>query len=69
VARWNESRRYGRAYLDDDGGPTLASDLLLGAGVGSEAVTAWVELVLAMTPVFVAEVWPAAGLPAGPRNE
>jgi hypothetical protein len=58
LARWNATRRFGRAYLDEDGRPVLASDLLLGAGVGGAAVVQWSRLVLEMAAVFAREVWP-----------
>lgn len=58
VAGWNATRRFGRAYLDDDGRPVLASDLLLGAGVGEAAVLRWARLVLDMAAFFASEVWP-----------
>jgi len=69
VARWNSERRFGRAYIDEDGDPLLASDLLLGEGVGEEAVAAWGRLVLSMLPVFRDEVWPRQSPGAEPVNE
>jgi len=58
VARWNATRRFGRAYEDEDGRPVLASDLLLVGGVGPDAVVGWCRLMLDMAATFAAEVWP-----------
>lgn len=58
VARWNATRRFGRAYLDEDGRPTLASDLLVTSGLGARDVVAWGRLTLDMAWAFVDEVWP-----------
>jgi len=69
VDRWNGERRFGRAYIDEDGDPLLASDLLLGEGVREEAVVAWGKLVLSMLPVFRDEVWPRQTPAAEPLNE
>jgi len=69
VARWNSERRFGRAYIDDDGDPLLASDLLLGEGVSEQAVAAWGRLVLSMLPVFRDEVWPRQSPAFDPHNE
>jgi hypothetical protein len=67
VARWNAHRRFGRAYLDEDGRPTLASDLLVTPGLTPADVAAWGSLVLDMAWAFVNEVWPE---PQGaPANE
>lgn len=69
VARWNSTRRFGRAYLDDDGRPVLASDLLLGEDVGPDAVVVWCGLVLDMAEVFAVEVWPVPAPLQDPPNE
>jgi len=58
LAHWNAARRFGRAYLDEDGRPVLASDLLVTAGLGTRDVVAWGRLVLDMAWAFVDEVWP-----------
>lgn len=67
VARWNAHRRFGRAYLDEDGRPTLASDLLVTPGLAPADVAAWGSLVLDMAWAFVNEVWPEPR--AAPANE
>ncbi len=69
ITDWNASRRFGRAYLDDDGRPTLASDLLLGDGVGSAAVVTWCTLLLDMAEAFAVEVWPVSAPLSEPVNE
>jgi len=58
IAAWNASRRFGRAYLDEDSAPVLASDLLLGPAVGVEAIATWCRLLLPMAVAFRDEVWP-----------
>ena len=58
VIRWNATRRFARAYVDEDGLPVLASDLLLGEGVAAGAVVDWATLVLDMAALFAQEVWP-----------
>jgi hypothetical protein len=69
VAAWNAGRRFGRAYLDQDGGPVLASDLLLWRGSTATAVRSWGRLVLAMAAAFRAEVWPDQAPPGAPDDE
>jgi hypothetical protein len=69
IQRWNATRRFGRAYRDDEGLPVLASDLLLGPDVGPQAVATWSRLLLDMATLFRDEVWPSP-LPGGdPVNE
>ncbi|MDD5719712.1 MAG: YbjN domain-containing protein [Candidatus Krumholzibacteria bacterium] len=69
IARWNATRRFGRAYLDHEDAPILASDLLLAPGAAAASVQTWGRLFLAMAAAFRAEVWPGAEPPIGPRNE
>jgi hypothetical protein len=69
IARWNATRRFGRAYLDHEDAPILASDLLLAPGAAAASVQTWGRLFLAMAAAFRAEVWPGAEPPIGPSNE
>ncbi len=69
VARWNATRRFGRAYVDDDGLPVLASDLLLGDAVGPNTVVDWCRLILDMAAVYAVEVWPVPVPLPDPPNE
>ena len=69
VARWNATRRFGRAYVDDDGLPVLASDLLLGDAVGPNTVVDWCRLILDMAAVYAVEVWPVPVPSPDPPNE
>jgi hypothetical protein len=66
VLAWNAGRRFGRAYLDDDGRPVLASDLALDPPVSTSVVAAWGRMVLDMAVLFVAEVWPEPAASGGP---
>jgi hypothetical protein len=59
IAAWNAGRRFGRAYLDDEGRPVLAADLALDPTVSRQTVIDWGRLVLDLADAFVAEVWPA----------
>ena len=69
VVCWNATRRFARAYVDEDGLPVLASDLLLGEGVAAGAVVKWATLVLDMAELFAQEVWPVpATAPASPAR-
>ena len=67
VSHWNATRRFGRAYVDEDGLPVLASDLLLGDGVAASAVVDWATLVLDMAAAFAQEVWPVPA--TAPRSD
>jgi hypothetical protein len=69
LAAWNAARRFGRAYEDEEGRPVLASDLLLGRGVGPPAVVAWSRLVVEMAAVFAREVWPVPAPLPDPLDE
>ena len=69
VARWNATRRFGRAYLDEDSRPTLASDIALEPAISEAAVAAWGRLVMDMAWVFFDEVWPLPAAPVDPVNE
>ncbi len=60
VADWNASRRFGRAYLDEDGRPVLAGDLIVWPGLGTADLADWGRLMLDMAWAFVNEVWPPA---------
>ena len=66
MAHWNATRRFGRAYVDEDGLPVLASDLLLGDGVAAGAVVDWATLVLDMAALFAQEVWPVPATAPAP---
>ncbi|MBD3221680.1 hypothetical protein GF314_10600 [bacterium] len=61
VARWNRTRRFGRAYVDADGLPVLAGDLALDRTTTDHTVAAWGRLMLAMGRAFRDEVWWADG--------
>lgn len=58
LADWNATRRFGRAYLDEDGRPVLASDLMVTPGLETRDVVSWGRLVLDMAWAFVDEAWP-----------
>lgn len=67
IDRWNATRRFGRAYVDEDGQPTLACDLWLEPVATREAIAQWGAMVLTMAAAFRDEVWPAPGVQ--PLNE
>ncbi|MEZ4386244.1 MAG: YbjN domain-containing protein [Candidatus Krumholzibacteriia bacterium] len=71
VAGWNAGRRFGRAYLDEDGRPVLVGDLLVLPSLDADDLAAWGSLMLDMAWQFVSEVWPAPSpaLPPDPPNE
>lgn len=69
VARWNATRRFGRAYIDEDGRPVLAADLVVDPAVSDAVIAAWGGLVLDMSWAFVDEVWPLPEQPHNPVNE
>lgn len=60
LQEWNSSRRFGRAYRDEDGLPVLAADLPLDPTISEHTVVEWARLLLAMGAAFQAEVWPQA---------
>jgi hypothetical protein len=68
LERWNATRRFGRAFRDEDGRPVLACDLVLGSGVGRDAVIGWADLALALAAAFRDEMWPTPAS-VGPVNE
>jgi hypothetical protein len=41
---WNKTKRFARAYADDDGNPVLESDLDFAGGVTDDAIKAWIRL-------------------------
>jgi hypothetical protein len=69
IERWNATRRFGRAYLDHEEGPTLAGDLLLATGAPAALVHSWGRLFLDMADAFRAEVWPTGRPPVHPHDE
>lgn len=69
VARWNATRRFGRAYLDHEDSPILASDLPLADHMPTAMVQDWSRLVLAMAAAFRDEVWPDSAPPTTPYDE
>ena len=40
INAWNRQFRFGRVYLDDEGNPFVAMDVMLGEGVGDETFNA-----------------------------
>lgn len=58
VATWNATRRFGRAYLDDEHHPVLAADLALDDTTTPHTVAEWGRLILVLADAFAAEVWP-----------
>lgn len=72
VAGWNATRRFSRAYLDADGRPVMAADMVLDEATTRGQIAAWGEMLLALADVFMAEVWPplpAAAASPEPGNE
>ncbi len=53
---WNKSKRFSRAYLNDDGDPTLESDLSVRRGVSEESVEGFLALFGESVKAFVKEV-------------
>ena len=43
VNRWNLESRFSRAYLDEDGFPTIETDLDLAGGVTRDALRTWID--------------------------
>jgi len=43
INEWNKSKRYGRAYLDDDWDPVLEYDLDMEGGVSKNAIKVFIE--------------------------
>lgn len=41
---WNKSKRFSRAYSDDDSNPSIESDLDFAGGVSDETIKAWIKL-------------------------
>jgi hypothetical protein len=44
INKWNQSKRFSRAYIDDDGNPVLESDLDFAGGVTDDTIKAWIKL-------------------------
>ena len=41
---WNKSKRFSRAYMDDDKNPVLEADLDFAGGTTDDIITAWIKL-------------------------
>ncbi|HKV74899.1 MAG TPA: YbjN domain-containing protein [Gemmatimonadales bacterium] len=50
---WNKSKRFARAYADDDENPVLESDLDFAGGVTDDAIKAWIKLYRSQVVNFV----------------
>ncbi len=53
---WNKSKRYSRAYLDDDGDPVLELDLDLAGGVTADRVRDFIRTVKISVARFSSDV-------------
>lgn len=53
---WNKSKRYSRAYIDDDGDPVLELDLDLAGGVTAERIRDYIRTVKLSVSRFSSEV-------------
>ena len=52
VNRWNQNKRYGKAYLDHDGDPVIDFDLDIKGGLTKKAVVEWIERSIRITRNF-----------------
>ncbi len=50
---WNKGHRFGRAYMDDDGNPSLEADLDFAGGVTEGTIKAWIKLFQAQVSSYV----------------
>ncbi|MDH4130836.1 MAG: YbjN domain-containing protein [Gemmatimonadota bacterium] len=50
---WNKTKRFARAYSDDDSNPALESDLDFAGGVTDDAIKAWIKLYETSVTSFV----------------
>jgi len=50
---WNKSKRFGRAYADDDSNPVLESDLDFAGGVTDDTLKAWIKLFKTLIESYV----------------
>ena len=56
INAWNKSKRYSRAYLDDDGDPVLELDLDLAGGVTPDRIRDFIRTVKLSVSKFSSEV-------------
>ena len=56
INEWNQSKRYSRSYLDDDGDPTLELDLDLAGGITRERIKDYLKTCRASFNAWYAEV-------------
>jgi hypothetical protein len=56
INEWNKTKRYSRAYLDDDGDPVLELDLDLAGGVTAERIKDYIRTVKLSVARFSSEV-------------
>jgi hypothetical protein len=57
VNQWNASKRFSRAYIDDDGDPVIELDLDLEGGITMARVDDFIDTVLVSVASFIGEVW------------
>jgi hypothetical protein len=53
---WNKTKRFGRAYIDDEGDPVLESDLDLEGGVSAGAVAEFLRAFTVLSTAFAEHI-------------
>lgn len=56
INEWNKSKRFGRAYLDNDNDPVIEADLDFEGGVTAEAIVRFVALFGQLVEGFAAHI-------------
>jgi len=56
VNEWNKTKRFGRAYIDNDGDPCVELDYDLEGGVSDDSIKVWFDTVTAIVKSFRTQV-------------
>jgi len=56
VNTWNRTKRFGRAYIDDEGDPVLEGDLDLEGGISAGAIAEFLRTFAELVPAFAEHV-------------
>lgn len=56
INTWNKSKRYSRAYMDDDGDPAIELDLDLAGGVTKERIADYIRTVSLSVSAFAGSI-------------
>ncbi len=56
VNEWNKSKRFSRAYIDNEGDPVIESDLDFEGGVTAEAIVQFVKIFAKSVKRFASEI-------------